>query len=60
MAAPEYIKLLKLDKIALKSKTKAAFLEAVKPCLPYAKNLGVEGSFEFFVEQAWLIFGSGE
>ena len=59
MAPPEYIKILKLDKIALKSKTKPDFLEAVKPRLQYAKNLGVGESFEFFVEQAWLIFGTG-
>lgn len=59
MAPPEYIKILKLDKIALKSKTKRDFLEAVKPRLQYAKNLGVGESFEFFVEQAWLIFGTG-
>jgi len=60
MAPPEYIKILKLDKIALKSKTKPDFLEAVKPRLQFAKNLGVEESFEFFVEQAWLIFGTGK
>jgi hypothetical protein len=59
MAPPEYIKILKLDKIALKSKTKLDFLEAVKPRLQYAKNLGVGESFDFFVEQAWLIFGTG-
>jgi hypothetical protein len=60
MAAPEYIKILKLDKIAMKSKTRRDFLEAVKSRAQYAKNLGVEGSFPFFVDQAWQIFGNGE
>ncbi len=60
MAPPEYIKILKLDKLAMKSKTKLEFLEAAKSRLQYAKNLGVEESFEFFVEQAWLIFGTGK
>lgn len=60
MAAPDYIKILKLDKIALKSKSKLDFLEAVKPRLQYARNLGVERSFAFFVERAWLIFGNGK
>ena len=59
MATPDYVKILKLDKIALKSKTRADFLEAVKPRLPFAKNLGVEGSFSYFVEQAWRIYGDG-
>ena len=59
-APPEYIHILKLDKIALKSKTKLEFLEAAKARLQYAKNLGVEESFDFFVEQAWLIFGTGK
>ena len=44
----------------MKSKTKLEFLEAAKSRLQYAKNLGVEESFEFFVEQAWLIFGTGK
>lgn len=57
-APPECIKVLKLDKIALKSKTKQEFLEAAKARLQYAKYLGVEKSFEFFVEQTWLIFGT--
>ena len=60
MAPPEYIKLLKLDKLALKSKTKLEFLESAQSRLQYAKNLGVEESFEFFVEQAWLIFRTGK
>ena len=60
MAPPEYIKILKLDKLALKSKTKLEYLESAQSRLQYAKNLGVEESFEFFVEQAWLIFGTGK
>jgi hypothetical protein len=60
MAPPEYISILKLDKIAMKSKTKLDFLEAAKARLQYAKNLGVEKSFEFFVEQAWREFGDGK
>jgi len=59
MAPPDYMRILKLDKIALKSKTHMDFLEAVKARLQFAKNLGVEGSFPFFVEQAWLLFGDG-
>ena len=57
MAPPDYMRILKLDKIAMKSKTQLDFLEAVKTRLQFAKNLGVEGSFPFFVEQAWLLFG---
>jgi hypothetical protein len=60
MTPPEYIRILKLDKIAMRSKTKLDFLEAVKARLQFAKNLGVEGSFAFFVEQAWLLFGDGK
>ena len=60
MAPPDYMRILKLDKIALKSKTQRDFLEAVKARLQFAKNLGVEGSFPFFVEQAWLLFGDGK
>ena len=60
MAPPEYISILKLDKIAMKSKTKPDFLEAVKARLQYAKNLGVEKNFAFFVEQAWREFGDGK
>ena len=59
MTTPDYIHILKLDKIAMRSKTKLDFLEAVKARLQFAKNLGVEGSFPYFVEQAWLIFGDG-
>jgi len=32
----------------------------VKARLQYAKNLGVEGSFPFFVERAWWFFGDGK
>jgi hypothetical protein len=60
MTPPEYIRILKLDKIAMRSKTKLDFLEAVKARLQFAKNLGVEGSFPYFVEQAWLLFGDGK
>lgn len=60
MAPPEYIHILKLDKIAMKSKTKREFLEAVKTRLQFAKNLGVEESFSYFVEQAWLLYGDGK
>jgi hypothetical protein len=59
MSTPDYVKILKLDKIAMKSKTRLEFLNAVKPRLQYAKNIGVEGSFPFFVERAWGIFGDG-
>lgn len=60
MAPPDYVRILKLDRIALKSKTREEFLEAVKARLPYARNLGVEESFPFFVEQAWSVFGDGK
>jgi hypothetical protein len=60
MISPEYIKILKLDKVAMKSKTQLDFLEAAKARLQFAKNLGVEESFPYFVEQAWLIFGNGK
>ncbi len=59
MITPDYIKILKLDKIAMDSKTRPDFLSAVKPRLQIARNLGVEGSFVFFVERAWGIFGDG-
>ena len=60
MAPPDYMRILKLDKIAMKAKTQLDFLEAVKARLQFAKNLGVEGNFPFFVEQAWLLFGDGK
>jgi hypothetical protein len=60
MTTPDYIKILKLHTIALKSKTRADYLEAVKPRLPFAKNLGVEASFLYFVEHAWEIYGDGK
>ena len=59
MRTPDYIKILKLDKIAMDSKTRRDFISAVKPRLQYARNLGIEGSFLFFVERAWGIFGDG-
>ena len=60
MTTPDYIKILKLDKLAMKSKTYADFLKVVKDRLQYARNLGVGESFSFFVERAWVIFGTGE
>lgn len=60
MTSPDYVRILKLDKIALKSKTRTIYLDAAKERLPFARNLGVEGSFPYFVEQAWLMFGDGK
>jgi hypothetical protein len=59
MKTPDYIKILKLDKIAMESKTRPDFVLAAKPRLQYARNLGVEGSFPFFVDRAWGMFGDG-
>jgi len=59
MVTPDYIRILKLDKIAMKSKTLQEYHEAVKARLPFARNLRVEGNFAYFVEQAWLVFGNG-
>jgi hypothetical protein len=41
MSTPDYVRILKLDKIAMKSKTRLDFINAVKPRLQYAKNIGV-------------------
>jgi hypothetical protein len=60
MVSPNYIKMLKLDEIALKSKTRIDYLNAAKLRLQYARNLGVETSFSFFVDRAWADFGDGE
>jgi hypothetical protein len=60
MISPDYIRILKLDKVAMKSKTLPEFLQAVKARLEFAKNLGVEGTFPYFVQQAWLVFGDGK
>ena len=60
MITPDYVRILKLDKLAMKSKSHTAFLEVVKGRLQYARNLGVGGSFPFFVDQAWSIYGNGE
>ena len=60
MTSPDYIQILKLDKLAMKSKTLPEFLRAAKARLPFAKNLGVEKSFAYFVDHAWLIFGDGK
>ena len=59
MTTPDYIKILKLDKLAMKSKTRLEFLKVVQMRLRYARNLGVEESFSYFVEQAWVNFGNG-
>lgn len=59
MMTPDYVKILKLDKLAMKSKTHSEFLKVVQKRLQYARDLGVEGSFPFFVEQAWVSFGNG-
>lgn len=60
MISPNYVSILKLDKIAMKSKTYLDFLKAVEERRQYARNLGIEGSFVYFVEQAWLQFGDGK
>jgi hypothetical protein len=52
--------MLKLDEIAMKSKTRKDYLNAAKQRLQYARNLGVETSFSFFVDRAWSDFGDGE
>ncbi len=59
MVSPDYVKILKLDKLALKSKTREEFLKLAKARLPFAKNLGVADSFTYFVDRAWEICGSG-
>jgi len=60
MIHPDYIKILKLDKLALKSKTREDFLRLAKARLPFAKNLGVAENFPFFVERAWEMCGDGK
>jgi hypothetical protein len=60
MISPNYVSILKLDKIAMKSKTHMDFLKAVEERRQYARNLGIEASFIYFVEQAWLQFGDGK
>jgi hypothetical protein len=60
MMTPDYVRILKLDKIALISKTLPEFLQAVKARLQFARNLGVEENFPYFVQQAWLAFGDGK
>jgi hypothetical protein len=60
MTTPNYMKILKLDKVAMKSKTLPEFLQAVKARLQFAKNLGVEATFPYFVQQAWLVYGDGK
>jgi len=60
MVSPDYIKILKLDKLALKSKTREDFLKLAKSRLPFAKNLGVADSFAYFVDRAWELCGDGK
>ena len=60
MTSPNYIKILKLDKTALKSKTKPDYLEAAETHRQQAKILGVEESFSYFVDEAWAMFGDGK
>jgi hypothetical protein len=60
MTTPDYVKVLKLDKLAMKSKTRAEFLLNAKGSRHCARFLGVEGSFSFFMEQAWEIYGAGD
>jgi len=60
MVTPDYVRILKLDKIALKSKTYKIFLRRVRPRLHNARKLGVDHSFAFFVDRAWYLFGNGE
>ena len=60
MSTPNYIRTLKLDKIAMKSKTLSEYLQASKARLPFAKNMGLEETFFYFVDQAWLVFGDGK
>jgi hypothetical protein len=52
--------MLKLDKLAQKSKTRIDYLNAAELRLQHARNLGVEKSFSFFVDRAWADFGGGE
>jgi hypothetical protein len=60
MNTPDYVKILKLDKLALKSKTKAQFDLGLDGPRQQAKFLGVEASFTLFAERAWTAFGAGE
>lgn len=59
MTTPNYIQILRLDKIAMKSKTLSEYLQGTKWRLQFAENLGVEGIFYYFVDQAWLVCGNG-
>ncbi len=53
MISPDYVKILKLDKLALKSKSREEFHRLATARLPFGKNLGVAESFTFFVDRAW-------
>jgi hypothetical protein len=60
MAVPDYVKILKLDKLAMKSKSRGEYLTSAQKKLPAAKTLGVAESFEYFVDEAWKSFGTGQ
>ena len=60
MITPDYVKILKLDELAMNANTHSDFLKVVKARLQHARNLGVAESFSFFVDRAWLLFGNGE
>ena len=60
MISPDYVKILKLDKLALKAKTREDFLRLADTRLPFARNLGVADSFTFFVDRAWELCGDGK
>jgi hypothetical protein len=60
MVTPDYVKILKLDKLALHAKTEAEFLQKAQPSLHQARVLGVESGFSYFLEQAWVRFGNGQ
>ena len=59
MTTPNYIQILRLDKIAMKSKTLSEYLQAAKARLQFAQNLGVDEIFYYFVDEAWLVYGNG-
>jgi hypothetical protein len=60
MNTPNYIKILALDKLALKAKSRATYLQKAKSRWHLAKVLGVAASFSYFLEQAWFLYGNGK
>jgi hypothetical protein len=60
MITPDYVKILKLDKLAMRSKTKADYVLGLKKRKNQAIILGVEQNFSFFADEAWSTFGTGE